>query len=63
MYVSRWRRSKSSGVRFLPVADGLRDALVRRRVAQGWGEWRPEVPWMSLYFSVGVWLSLGLIFA
>jgi hypothetical protein len=63
MYVSRWRRSKSTGVRFLPVVDGLRDALVRRRVAHGWGEWRPEVPWMSLYFSVGVWLSLGLIFA
>jgi hypothetical protein len=63
MYVSRWRRSVSSGVRFLPVTDGLRDALVRRRVVHGWGDWRPEVPWMSLYFSVGVWLSLGLIFA
>ena len=23
----------------------------------------PEVPWMSLYFTVGVWLSLCFVFA
>ena len=52
----------SSGVRYLSLMEGLRDALLRRRVAHRWSEWRPEVPWMSLYFNVGVWLSFCLVF-
>jgi hypothetical protein len=62
MYLARWRHGRSSGVRYLSLREGLRDALERRRVAHRWSEWRPEVPWMSLYFSVGVWLSLCLVF-
>ena len=26
-----------------------------------WDEWHPEMPWMSLYFSVCVWCSLALV--
>ena len=62
MYLARWRHARRSGVRYLSLMEGLRDALHRRRVAHRWSEWRPEVPWMSLYFSVGVWLSLCLVF-
>jgi len=62
MYLARWREGRSSGVRYLSLMEGLTDALRRRRVAHRWSEWRPEVPWMSLYFSVGVWLSLCLVF-
>jgi hypothetical protein len=62
MYLARWRHARSNGVRYLSLMEGLRDALQRRRVAHRWSEWRPEVPWMSLYFSVGVWLSLCLVF-
>jgi hypothetical protein len=62
MYLARWQHARSSGVRNLSLIEGLRDALQRRRVAHRWSEWRPEVPWMSLYFSVGVWLSLCLVF-
>jgi hypothetical protein len=62
MYLARWRYARSSGVRYLSLTEGVRDALQRRQVAHRWSEWRPEVPWMSLYFSVGVWLSLCLVF-
>jgi hypothetical protein len=62
MYLARWRHARSSGVRYLSLMEGVRDALQRRQVAHRWSEWRPEVPWMSLYFSVGVWLSLCLVF-
>jgi hypothetical protein len=62
MYLARWRQARHSGVRYLSLMEGVRDALRRRRVAHRWSEWRPEVPWMSLYFSVGVWLSLCLVF-
>jgi hypothetical protein len=62
MYFARWRYARRSGARYLSLREGLKDALRRRRVAHRWTEWRPEVPWMSLYFSVGVWLSLCFVF-
>jgi hypothetical protein len=62
MYFARWRHARRSGIRYLSLTEGLTDALQRRRVAYRWSEWRPEVPWMSLYFTVGVWLSLCLVF-
>src|SRR5262245_4210613 len=62
MYLARWRHARSNGIRYLSMMEGLRDALQRRRVAHRWCDWRPEVPWMSLYFSVGVWLSLCFVF-
>ena len=62
MYLVRWRHGRSSGVRYLSLTEGVRDTLQRRQVASRWSDWRPEVPWMSLYFSVGVWLSLCFVF-
>jgi hypothetical protein len=63
MYLARWRHGRASEVRYLPVMEGLKDALRRRRVAQSRSEWRPEVPWMSLYFTAGVCVSFCLVFA
>jgi hypothetical protein len=62
MYLARGRHGRRSGVRYLSLMEGSRDALQRRRVACRWSEWRPEVPWMSLHFSVGVWLSRCFVF-
>ena len=62
MYLARWRHARSNGVRYFSLREGLRDALQRRQIAHRWSDWRPEVPWMSLYFSAAVWLSLCLVF-
>jgi hypothetical protein len=62
VYITRWRIGKRAGLRYLRVVEGLKDAVVRRRVTQARDEWRKEVLWMSLYFSAGVWVSLGIIF-
>ena len=32
-------------------------------VSHRWTDWESEVVWMSLYFSVAVWLSIGLMHA
>jgi hypothetical protein len=61
LYITRWRIGKRAGLRYLAVVEGLKDAVVRRRVTQAREDWRGEVLWMSLYFSVGVWVSLGLV--
>jgi hypothetical protein len=62
LYIARWRMGKRTGLRYLRVVEGLKDAVVRRRVTQTRDAWRKEVLWMSLYFSAGVWVSLGIIF-
>jgi hypothetical protein len=60
-YVSRWLSDEAHGRAYLSLDQGLRDAWTRRCVTFDWDEWRPEVPWMSLYFSVAVWCSIALV--
>jgi len=62
-YWSRWMADEASGRHFLTIVQGLRDASERRVVSFSWDDWRSEVAWMSLYFSVGVWMSISLIHA
>jgi len=62
LYITRWRNSKRAGLRYLRIRDGLKDAFVRRQVTHASEDWRNDVLWMSLYFSVGVWVSLVIIF-
>jgi hypothetical protein len=61
MYVSRWQADEASGRQYLSLGQGLHDAWSRRVVTFAWEEWRAEVPWMSLYFTVAVWWSLALV--
>jgi len=63
MYVSRWLADEASGREYLSVSQGLWDVGARWTVSFAWEEWRTEIPWMSLYFSVGVWWSIALVHA
>jgi hypothetical protein len=61
MYWARWVSDEATGRHYLRLADGVLDAAVRRVVSTRWEDWRTEVVWMSLYFSVAVWLSIALV--
>lgn len=63
MYWARWRAEQAGGARYLSIAEGI--AEVRRRwiVSYRWEDWKDEVPWMTLYFTFGVWSSVWLVFA
>lgn len=61
MYVGRVRADDASGKTFLTVPQGFQDAASRRVVTRRWDDWRDEMPWMTLYFSAGVWISISLI--
>ncbi len=60
MYVSRRRADTISGRTYLSLDQGVPDSAFRRVVTRKWEDWRGEIPWMSLYFSTGVWVSLSL---
>lgn len=63
MYWHRWLADEAAGRQYLRVAQGVVDAASRWTVSAHWSDWKSEVVWMSLYFSVGVWLSIGLVHA
>ena len=60
MYVARWQADAASGRAFFGLLAGLHDAATRWVVSHDIADWRDEVAWMSLYFSVAVWASLAL---
>jgi hypothetical protein len=62
-YWSRWRADQSSGRQYLTLAQGVIDTWRTRNVSHSWEVWKTEVLWMSLYFTLGVWCSVSLVYA
>jgi hypothetical protein len=63
MYWSRWLADQANAHKYLSIADGMIDVCSRWAVSYRWEDWRNEVPWMSLYFTFGVWSSIWLVYA
>src|SRR5262245_51926698 len=57
MYVSRWR---AAGGFTVPLDEGLRTLLERCVVRREWSAWREDATWLTLYFTVCVWVSITL---
>jgi hypothetical protein len=60
MYFTRWRTGAADGNRQLSAFEGLVDVSTRWVVTHDLAEWKDEIAWMSLYFSMAVWASLAL---
>ena len=60
MYLSRWRVGVADGAVLLSPLEGLRDVSKRWVVTHDLADWKGEIAWMSLYFSLAVWSSLAL---
>jgi len=60
MYLGRWRAEVCDGSTLLSPLEGLRDVSTRWVVTHDLAEWKDEIAWMSLYFSLAVWSSLAL---
>jgi hypothetical protein len=60
MYFNRWRTGGADGNRQLSAFEGLVDVSTRWVVTHDLAEWKDEIAWMSLYFSMAVWASLAL---
>ena len=60
MYFARWQAQLADGTQYLGLFSGLHDLATRWVVTHSIARWHNEIPWMSLYFSVAVWMSLLL---
>ncbi len=63
MYWERWVADEAHGRHYLSIVQGVLDAFGRRVISYRWQDWRTEIAWMSLYFSVAVWVSISLVHA
>lgn len=61
MYLRRWLAHRAEGGATLGLVEGFQDALHRREPTRSWAVWRPEVAWLTGYFSFAVWASLGFV--
>jgi len=60
MYLKRWRTGGTDGDKRLTPREGLHDVRTRWVVTHDIAEWKEEMAWMALYFSLAVWSSLAL---
>lgn len=60
MYWSRWHAATTAGVQHLSLIQGFVDASRQCVVSFAWSIWHEEIPWMTLYFTVAVWVSMLL---
>jgi hypothetical protein len=63
MYWGRWLADEAGGRQYMTLWQGLQDVAERRVVSGHWDTWKSEITWMTLYFSVAVWISISLIHA
>jgi hypothetical protein len=60
-YWARHVADEALGRHYFTLAQGFADVSHRRVVSYRWEDWRSEIVWMTLYFSVAVWFSISLV--
>lgn len=60
MYWTRWSADQLAGTSYLSLLQGVMDAYQACVVDFSREIWHQEIPWMTLYFTVAVWLSIYL---
>jgi len=59
-YFALWQSAETQQVVYLSWSEGWAD--IQRCIVTGqFEDWRYAMVWMSLYFSVGVWISLAMV--
>lgn len=60
MYWYRWQQDSAADVAYFNILDGLVDSVRVCTVTDSPAIWTIEMPWMTLYFTVAVWVSIAL---
>ena len=60
MYITRWSADTTAGTQYLALLEGIKDSVSACTVSFSQDIWREEIPWMTLYFTVAVWVSISL---
>lgn len=62
MYVERWYiDTYIDNIQYLPLSEGIIDLMECKQIIHDFSIWWEDIPWMTGYFSVGVWISISFI--
>lgn len=61
LYYFRFQADEKRGAKYFTVTDGIADALKCHVVSQKYEVWKDDLSWITLYFSVAVWISLYIM--
>jgi hypothetical protein len=56
MYLARWQPGQS----YPALGERMHEILERCVVDRDWGRWEEDAVWLTLYFTVAVWISIAL---
>jgi hypothetical protein len=62
MYFTRWQTDIISNKKLFGFIDGIVALNTQWIVTHDINQWRTEIPWMSLYFSLAVLVSIGICY-
>lgn len=60
-YIRNWMANQAEGKVYSTLSDGLVEVATVWRQTYAEADWQYEFVWMSLYFSVAVWISIYII--
>lgn len=60
MYYTRWSDDLAAEKQYLTLLEGIKDSIRACTVNFSQDVWREEIPWMTLYFTTAVWVSISL---
>ena len=60
-YISNWQTAEAAGKTYLSVADGLAEISTTWHYTRAYVDWEYEMVWMTLYFSLAVWMSIYIV--
>jgi len=60
-YVTRWLADETAQKVYQNVWNGLHEVATTWQLTRAYADWQYEMVWMSLYFSLAVWMSIYLI--
>ena len=59
-YVNGWQLAEASGATYNTITGGLTEISTVWHQTYEYVDWQYEMVWMSLYFSVAVWISMSI---
>ncbi len=60
-YVFNWMEAEAEGKEYLSITEGFKEVCTVWHHTLSYQDWQYEMIWMTLYFSVAVWMSILII--
>jgi len=61
LYYNRFLEDEKKGTKYFTFSEGILDSMKCRKFSQSYDDWKGDLSWITLYFSVCVWLSIYLM--